>query len=77
MQNTKEMAFNRTGSNTLFIIGDMVSCTGSGKLPDGESPSAVVEAFYQAVNEGDIPKAQQYVGDVPFMEAADLVVGNI
>jgi len=55
----------------------MVSCTGSGKLPDGESPSAVVEAFYQAVNEGDIPKAQQYVGDVLFMEAADLVVGNI
>jgi len=56
----------------LLSLGGAVSCTGG-----GESPSAIVEAFYQAVNEGDIPKAQELVGDVQFMSLADVMVGNI
>lgn len=63
----------------LLLVGlaGMVSCSSDAWWHDGVEPSAVVEDFYQAVNDGDLSQAEQFVGDVQFMEAAYLVVGYI
>ena len=66
-------------SVVLLLVGltGMVSCTSDEWWHDGVEPSAIVEDFYQAVDEGDLSQAEQFVGDVQFMEVAYLVVGNI
>lgn len=66
-------------SVVMLIVGlaGMVSCANDGWWRGGVAPSAIVEDFYQAVNEGDLSQAEQFVGDVQFMEVAYLVVGNI
>ncbi len=67
------------GSVVMLLVGlaGMVSCANDGWWHDKVAPSTIVEDFYQAVNEGDLSRAEQFIGDVQFMEAADLVVGYI